>query len=221
MSGSPPPDLKLLLPVTVALFARSPKLGEVKTRLAREIGAAAALAAHEELLSGAVHRLTRDPSYTVELWVAGSLDHPLLMHLAVVHGLELRLQQGGDLGSRMHAAMVAIRRDGAWPLIVGSDLPTLGPAHVQAGIAALNAGCDLVLAPTEDGGYGLIGMRDPDARAFDGVAWGTPEVLSQTLERARSARWRVSLLAQLWDVDDGGNYVRWRGLMEPGGHRER
>jgi uncharacterized protein len=204
--------LKVLLPVTVALFARSPRLGKVKTRLAADIGDTEALAVHEALLADAVRRLARDDSYTLELWLSGALDHPLVMHLAVVHGVEMRVQQGADLGARMYAAMAAIRRDGSWPVIVGSDLPTLGPRDIHAAVSALNAGNDLVLAPTEDGGYGLIGMREPESDVFEGIAWGKSGVLAQTLGRVQAAGLRVHLLRELWDLDDLADYRRWQAL---------
>jgi uncharacterized protein len=210
--------LTVLRPATVAVFARSPKLGEVKTRLARDVGEEEALAAHEDLLANAVRRLARDQSYTLELWIAGAIDHPLVMHLAVVHGVELRLQQGIDLGARMFAAMATIRRDGAWPIVAGSDVPILAPSDVHGAVSALNAGADVVLAPTEDGGYGLIAMREPDARMFDGVEWGSARVLDQTLARAKGAGLRVHLLREVWDVDDLADYRRWRAL-EPGMER--
>jgi uncharacterized protein len=211
------PPLKMLLPVTVALFARSPKLGEVKTRLAEDVGTTEALAVHEALLSGAVQRLARDDTYTVELWLAGAIDHPLVLHLAVVHGIELRMQQGADLGARMFGAMAAIRGEGAWPVVVGCDVPVLEPNDVHAAVDALNRGNDLVLAPTEDGGYGLIAMREPDARVFDGVRWGTSSVLEQTLVRARHVGMQVQLLRRVWDLDSVEDYRRWQALPERGG----
>jgi uncharacterized protein len=211
---SPERSLKLLLPVTVALFARSPKLGEVKTRLAEAVGAAEALAVHEALLSEAVDRLARDESYTLELWIAGSIDHPLVMHLAVVHGIELRVQQGVDLGARMFGAMTAIRAEGAWPVVVGCDVPVLGPHDVHAAVDALNGGSDLVLAPTEDGGYALVAMRDPNARMFEDIGWGTAHVFQQTLRRARDAGMRVQLLRTMWDLDGLEDYRRWQALPE-------
>jgi uncharacterized protein len=204
--------LKLLRPVTVALFARSPERGRVKTRLASSLGDDEALAVHERLLADSVGVLARDQSYTLELWLAGAIDHPLVMHLAVVHGTELRVQHGADLGARMLGAMRSIHGDGSWPIIVGSDLPTLGPADIHAAASALNAGNDLVLAPTEDGGYGLVAMREPAAAVFDGVDWGTSHVLQQTLARATSNGLRVKLLRTLWDLDDVAAYRRWQAL---------
>lgn len=204
-------QLTLVLPVTVGVFARSPKFGEVKTRLAQDIGDAKALEVHEALLHECVERLAGDPTFTLELWLAGRLDHPLVMHLAVVHGVELRLQQSGDLGARMHGAMATLRAEGFWPIIVGSDLPTIDAEDIHVAAAALRDGCDLVLAPTEDGGYGLIGMRNPDPHLFEDISWGTDRVLTQTLARADSLSMRVHCLPQVWDLDDINDYHRWLG----------
>jgi len=67
-----------------------------------------------------------------------------------------------------------------------------------------------VLAPAEDGGYPLIGLRRVSPRLFDGIAWGSPQVLAQTRRRLKALRWRWRELRILWDVDRPEDVARLR-----------
>ena len=71
---------------------------------------------------------------------------------------------------------------------------------------------DLVLGPTEDGGYCLVAMNSPQARIFEGIPWSSPRVLTATLAVAEGLS--VELLETLWDVDDATDLARWRGLSD-------
>ncbi len=114
----------------------------------------------------------------------------------------LMAQRGDDLGSRMQAAIEDTLAAGATPVVlVGSDLPHLPPAHVEAAFGQLDAGRDVVLGPAEDGGYYLIGMRCPQPAVFSGIDWGTPRVLTQTLAAAGRAGLDVALIEPWYDVD--------------------
>ncbi|MGE4066962.1 MAG: TIGR04282 family arsenosugar biosynthesis glycosyltransferase [Vicinamibacterales bacterium] len=112
-------------------------------------------------------------------------------------------QRGGDLGERMHAALAdAVASGAASAILIGSDLPTLPPSRVAEAFAALDGGADIVLGPTGDGGYYLVGLREPRPGVFADVPWGTSEVLDRTLARSRTHRLRVSLVEPWHDVDD-------------------
>ncbi len=117
-------------------------------------------------------------------------------------GVAVIAQGDGDLGARMRALMGAAFAGGARAVVlVGSDLPDIQPAVVEAAFAALAADPGaLVLGPALDGGYYLVASTHvPDV--FDGVAWGTPSVLDETRARARAAGLTVRLLPPLRDVD--------------------
>ena len=113
-----------------------------------------------------------------------------------------------DLGGRMLAAVVAAARK----VVVGSDIPALDAAYVEAALARL-ARADAVLGPVEDGGYCLIGMNEPYPELFRSIEWSTDSVVDQTLRRAATAGIEVALLDTLWDVDDYADYVRWRKML--------
>ena len=121
-------------------------------------------------------------------------------------GVQLRAQGSGNLGERMYRALR--RHPGA--VLIGSDCPALRPADLRAAAKALRAGADAVLSPAEDGGYALIGMRSASRAAFQGVRWGSPQVLAQTRARLKRLRWKWKELRTVWDVDRPEDVARLR-----------
>ena len=120
--------------------------------------------------------------------------------------VRLRPQGRGDLGERMLRALR--RHPGA--VLIGSDCPALRPADLRAAARALRGGADAVLAPAEDGGYALIGVRRAARTLFDGVDWGSARVLAQTRRRLRRLGWRWTELRTVWDVDRPEDVLRLR-----------
>jgi hypothetical protein len=134
----------------------------------------------------------------VTLWAAPDQDHPTFQTLAALFGVALARQPDGDLGARMLAAIAAARGPA---LVIGTDCPALQPDHLRAAADALNAGVDVVAVPVEDGGYALIGMREPHQSLFSDMPWSTAGVMAETRRRLvrASLSWREP--ARLWDVD--------------------
>lgn len=95
-------------------------------------------------------------------------------------------------------------------VLIGSDCAVLRPADLRAAAGALRRGADAVLAPAEDGGYALIGLRRVSRRLFQGIAWGGPGVLAQTRRRLARLRWRWKELRTVWDVDRPEDVARLR-----------
>jgi len=143
-----------------------------------------------------------------ELWVAGDPAHPALRQARAPGGARPRRQVGADLGERMHHALGTALARAPRAVLVGSDCPALDAAYIEEAFTAL-ATADLVLGPALDGGYVLIGARRLDRRLFDGVPWGTGEVLAQTLARAAALHWEVALLAPLRDIDRPEDLAAW------------
>lgn len=194
-------------PTRLCIFARAPVLEEVKTRLARTLGAEAALAAHEELVGLALNQLANVAGMHSELWIAGATDHPTVLEWSRSWQLPVLAQQGDDLGARMSHAVQTCLAEPALALVVGTDCPGITAAYVQQAATALRDH-DLVLGPAEDGGYGLIGLRIPAPELFEDVLWGTDAVLQQTLDRAVRSGLSYTLLATVWDVDEAADWVR-------------
>lgn len=191
----------------VAVFAKAPVPGTVKTRLAARLGAAAAAQLHAALVRHALTVALESGLGPVELWCAPDERHDFFAECAWRFGARLRAQRGRDLGERMRDAFAAAHGEGDALLLVGSDCPAMTPGVLRAAAEALAAN-DAVLGPAEDGGYVLIGLARDCAPIFEGVDWGSGAVLAQTRERLRGAgaSWRE--LAPLWDVDRPEDYDR-------------
>ena len=185
----------------LAIFARAPVRGRVKTRLARALGDDVAFAAYDRLLTRTLTALAPgNGHYEPEIWLDGVAGSRF-------EGFSVVPQPTGGLGERMAAAF-----DAGVTALVGTDIPMLTADYVDRALAALGD-VDLVIGPVEDGGYCLIAMNTPHAELFRGMPWSTPGVLAATVDTARRLRLSVRLLPSLWDVDDAADYERWRSSV--------
>lgn len=190
---------------TVIVFLKAPILGRVKTRLARAIGDIAALQFHRAMAARLIRALSRDQRWRVLLALS---PRDAGRRRDIPCPAVPRVDQGrGDLGRRMARAFQQAPR--GLVLLVGTDIPDLGPAVIAEGFRRL-LGSDAVFGPAEDGGYWLIGVRDRrlPAIGFAGVRWSTRHALVDTLANMSSRR--VALLASLVDIDTPEDYRRWR-----------
>lgn len=197
---------------TVLVFARVPRLGAVKRRLATGIGAGAALRFYRATLFRLLRRLLAEPRFRTMLYLT-PWGARLVLPGRLGGRLPVRMQGRGDLGARM---MLAFRAFPAGRVaIVGADIPELRPADLLAAFAALGP-ADAVFGPAEDGGYWLValGPRRP-ARAFADVRWSGPHALADTLVNFRGRR--VHLLRRLSDVDTAADYRAALAGRTPGG----
>ena len=184
----------------IIVFARAPVLGQAKTRLIPRLGEWRAARLHERLTLHAL-RTARLASDVVELHATAR--HSFFSSIKV----RFRLQRGKDLGERMHYALSRARRPA---ILIGTDCPALTPADLRRAARWLRGGYDAVLAPAEDGGYALVGLRHSRREFFEGIKWGSPSVYSDTVKRLAGYRWRA--LRQVWDVDRPEDLERLRLL---------
>ena len=192
----------------VIVFAKRPRSGEVKTRLAAGLGVEMAVQIYRELLTYVVSELS--PAEAWDFSLAVTPDDAVDDEEAWPLGAPRRPQGGGDLGHRLERVLAGATQ--ARPvLVVGSDVPRLTARAVQDALDRL-AEVDVVLGPSPDGGYWAIGAsRPPPAGWLDGVRWSSPNALEDTLGRAVAAGLEAAVL-DLWleDVDDIDSYRRWR-----------
>lgn len=189
----------------ILIFAKSPRMGLAKTRLARGVGHVTAWRTKRRL-DAFTSRLARAPAWETLLAVASQNDLRTQFPGAWPSDLR-RIGQGqGDLGQRMARALVRFGR--APVCIIGSDLPDLKRADLSQAFRALKRS-DVVIGPATDGGYWLIGMAPRAARraCLAPVRWSTPHTLSDTLA-CLPAPWRVGFLRELEDVDDAASLKR-------------
>ena len=188
------------------VFARRPRLGTVKTRLAEEIGAAETLRFYRANLFRIVRELGADARWAT--WIAATPDDSVGDRRTWPQCAGLIPQGAGDLGDRMRFALARFGHQPA--LIVGSDIPKAGRRHVGAAFDALRSH-DLVFGPAADGGYWLVGAAQGIrvGGLFEDVRWSTPDALSDTLENVRPGV-RVAMLETLEDVDTAEAYRAWQ-----------
>jgi rSAM/selenodomain-associated transferase 1 len=124
--------------------------------------------------------------------------------------LEFRPQGTGDLGERMLRAASEVLQEYDQVLLIGSDLPDLTVAMLEEAVARL-ADNDLVVGPSDDGGYYLLGLKDLVPGLFSAIDWGTERVLRQTLQAADRERLMVALLQPMRDVDTWPDLIGYAG----------
>jgi uncharacterized protein len=183
----------------VVVFARAPRLGAVQRRLAREIGARAALRFHLATLTRLARALAADRRYRTVLAIT-----PDRARLRMPVRVSRIPQGGGHLGMRMHRAFRRFPR--CRVALIGSDIPDAGAADVRAAFRALG-NAQAVLGPAVDGGYWLVALspRRP-ARPFASVRWSSEHALADTLVNFVGRR--VAMLRTLHDVDTADDLRR-------------
>ena len=108
----------------------------------------------------------------------------------------------GDVGMAMCSAIAcALDHHTAQVALIGSDLPSLPPAHIEQAFARLDDGADVVLGPAEDGGYYLIAATAPHPALFAGIAWSTDAVFAQTVAKATASGLTLATLPPWYDID--------------------
>jgi rSAM/selenodomain-associated transferase 1 len=194
-------------PVAVAILAKAPVIGTVKTRLAMMLGVDGATALHERLTRATVETAAVAAVGPVKLWCAPDERHPFFQELAAAFPLTLLRQPAGDRGVRMLAALVQAQRP---TIVIGTDCPALTAEHLRAAAEALRDGADAVVCPADDGGYVLIGLAAPRPELFSGIAWGTDSVMEETRRRLThlGLSWREP--AQLFEVERPSDVRRMR-----------
>ena len=182
----------------------------MKTRLVPLLGEQGAARLHARLVERTLKTALAAGFDHVALYCSPGIGNPFFVKKQKRYNIRLQPQGGGDLGDRMYRAFKRVLRRHPYAVLIGSDCPALRPADLRAAARTLREGADAVLAPAEDGGYALIGLRGVSRRLFDGIPWGGPQVLARTRRRLKALRWRWRELRTLWDVDRPEDVARLR-----------
>ena len=205
----------------LVVFLKVPRLGTVKTRLARDIGHVEASAFYRTMSRSILNRFGRDPRCRPwRRWIAITPDHKhheTLPRVLRSGSWQLISQGAGDLGARMDRVMQCLPPGPA--VIIGSDIPDITPQHITQAFQRLGAD-DAVFGPATDGGYWLVGLkrRPVVPEIFSNVRWSTEHALADTLANFHHGH-RIALLEELEDVDDGAGYRRWRDTQRNDGRQ--
>lgn len=179
------------------IFVKNPEKGKVKTRLAKDVGEDKAVDIYKKLLRH-TYNITNELSVEKYVYYGGYIDWNDMWDLDIYNK---RIQVEEDLGGRMiHAFGELYEREHDKVLIIGSDCNELSTEILQSAFNSLDDN-DVVLGPTYDGGYYLIGMKKLHADLFTGKNWSTESVFEQTIKSIDENDLSYSVLPKLNDVD--------------------
>jgi rSAM/selenodomain-associated transferase 1 len=192
----------------LAVMARYPRVGEVKTRLAAAIGPERACDLYRAFMADIDARFRAGPRTLIWMYAPAEADFAAL----IAPEARCLPQQGDDLGARMHRCFERLCAAGFERVVmIGADVPHVRDEWLAEAEERLDT-ADVVLGPSLDGGYYLIAMCVPHD-VFSGVAMSTALVLAQTRAKAAAAGLRVHLLPQSFDVDETADVARLRALL--------
>jgi len=201
------------LETRLIVFAQAPVPGQVKTRLQPRLSPIEAVTLHRDLVVRALSMARTADIGPLELCCSPDASHPFFAECAERFGARLSEQGRGDPGARMGIALSRALRGGTPAVLIGTDCPALTAGDLAAAAERLMCGDEVVLGPTERGGYMLIGVRRPVWDIFRDVEWGGPAVLATTRRRLRSAGVLWHELPPLWELDRAGDYTRYLSLL--------
>lgn len=186
--------------VALCIFAKLPRAGHVKTRLAKSIGEAAALALAEAFLEDTVDLALSVPDASVV--VAFDAEPPLGRLRPAIRYV---LQGEGDLGARMERVLGEALVDHDVAIALGTDSPTVPVALLVGAIARLEdvSAPTAAIGATPDGGYWVLGTTHMRAGLLRGVRWGSPDAFADTERALREAAFELLLVEPWFDVDEG------------------
>ncbi len=189
----------------LVVMSKAPRMGRVKTRLAKDIGATEALRFYKTNTGELLRNVGSDPRWTTVIAAAPDIAAP---EEGFWPDEMPRVPQGeGDLGQRMDGVMKMMPPGPV--VLIGCDIPNVTDTRIARAFKALG-NHDAVFGPAEDGGYWLVGLkRFPRVPSiFSNVRWSTDHALADTRANLQGAR--VALLDTLPDIDTGADYVRWK-----------
>jgi rSAM/selenodomain-associated transferase 1 len=209
-------------PVAVAIMAKAPQAGEVKTRLCPPLSRADAAELYRRFLLDKIEQVARLKA--ASLAIAYTPAEARAFFEEVAPGFVLVQQRGADLGDRLANSLgELLNRGHHGAMAIDSDTPTLPVGFLQQAVDLVTTpGIDVVLGPTLDGGYYLIGLRAMHRELFEAMAWSTSAVLPETIRRADAMGLRVACLPPWYDIDTPEDLGRLRvELAAPGGDAPR
>jgi uncharacterized protein len=184
---------------SLLVVAKQPLPGQTKTRLCPPLSYAQAADLYECFLRDTlqVMRQVHDVHCVISFLPESAKDY--FQNLAP--DMELTCQHGNSLGERLdHLLTEALLSGSQRAVVMDSDSPTLPAEYISHAFDQLSE-ADVVIGPTRDGGYYLIGMKQPQSHLLRDVQMSTPRVLADTLDLAKSTGLAVSFLPTWYDVD--------------------
>jgi rSAM/selenodomain-associated transferase 1 len=200
----------------LAVMAKAPVAGQVKTRLVPPLTYDQAAELCRALLLDQLEHLSRLSVAALYLVYAPDSAAPLMRQLAPPN-FHCLAQRGDDLGDRMNLAFIDLWQRGHRSIVlIGGDLPALPSTILEAAFDHLAASPgQVVLGPSRDGGYYLVGMNRPMPQIFANMTWSHDQVLTETTGRLAKLGIQPALLPQWFDIDRDEDLKQLEALSEP------
>ncbi len=184
------------------IFSKTPVPGQVKTRLQPTLSPQECAQLHKWLLLQTLQVASKSGQDNIQLWCYPTTQHDFITEMQQRFQLELRVQQGFDLGERMLNALNQGLRDNDAVILIGSDCPFFTTDYINEALLLLESDLDMAIGPAKDGGFVLVATNKPmPKKLFEGIAWGKKSVLEETLKRAKDNKIRYEMLQPLQDID--------------------
>jgi len=191
------------------VFTRAPVPGQTKTRLIPLLGTQGAAEFHQTVLQSTLAEANVSDFGTVEIWCATENDHPYIKQCELDYVCAMKIQQGNDLGEKMHHAIETTLAENAFVVLIGSDCPAITTDILNQSYQHLSNGKDAVLGPASDGGYYLIGLKKPNPYIFQDITWGEANVAERTRQNFADLGLDYVELEKLSDIDTPDDYQRY------------
>jgi len=186
------------------IFAKEPDKAFVKTRLASTVGGRERLKIYKAFLKDTIKLAQKVNADQGIIAYDSKSKRPSYIE-SIADSFALYEQKGRDLGDRMNNAFEYAESLGfSKTVIIGSDSPNLPATFIKKAFDKLNT-YDFVIGPSKDGGYYLIGTKQPSSKLFEGIKWSSDSVLNNTIKNARRLDKKVYLLHLWYDVDTPQN----------------
>lgn len=188
----------------IQVFCKAPEAGRVKTRLATQIGEEQATTLYAQMTKRVIDELSSAGLCSLEIHAVNAMHNFFTQFSS-----EAYEQSGGNLGDRMNASIRAGLNRYSKVVLVGSDCPEIDASYVSNALESLDQH-EVVLAPVEDGGYGLVGINRHLPEIFSDIPWSTCDVLAATCRRLNLQKVNYGLLPLTWDLDEPGDLNRYK-----------
>ena len=193
----------------LAIMAKLPTTGQAKSRLSPPLTLAQAAMLYEAMLLDTIKLTARLEGVRLAIAITPPEAVEYFREISPPETALLPVT-GGDIGDCLDQTLERLLAAGhARALALNSDGPTLPITYLRQALTELrDREIDVVLGPSEDGGYYLIGLKQPEPGLFEGIAWSTAQVAAQTVTKAEAMGLRVAQLPPWYDVDTVADLAR-------------
>lgn len=181
---------------TVILFIKAPQICRVKTRLWPDLSHRECLSLYRLLMNNTIKQLINGQEYKFIVYSS----EPGFRH-TFPFNLTIKYQCGFDLGMRMHNAISEELKHAQRVILIGSDCVQFNQHSISQALKQLRNKNDIVMTPSNDGGYCLVGMRYANKAIFENISWGTSDVFNQTKQALGKSGKTLNTLEAMHDID--------------------